>query len=138
MSISLKTYGTSSFMIVIRVTTLVKNGIAIPDAAIPMMIKAARKVCRKQHCTFSGLVMADGVVRFRIDPTPRVGDIGRVVGAIKSIWARLLHRDFGVGPGVWLSGNLLISETPESVEEMEKGWLESARKAAAEPDGEEE
>ena len=127
MSIAIRNYANSSFMIVIRVSTLIKKGAVIPSSAIPMMQDAATKLCKKQGCTFVQLELGDGIVRFTIEANPHVGDLGNLVGTIKSLWSRMLRRDFGLDQGVWLPRYLLVSDRPEGFDKIEDEWVKKIK-----------
>lgn len=114
-------------MILIRVSTLIKNEVVIPSDAIPMMEESARKLCKKQGCNFLGLELGDGILRFTLEANPHVGDLGHLVGAIKSIWSRTLRRDFGLDQGVWLPRYLLVSDRPDDFDQIEDEWAKKVR-----------
>lgn len=127
MSIAIRNYANSSFMIVIRVSTLIKKGVVIPGDATPMMQDSATKLCKKQGCTFVRLELGDGIVRFTIEANPHVGDLGNLVGTIKSLWSRMLRRDFGLDQGVWLRRYLLVSDRPDDFDQIEDEWAKKVR-----------
>ncbi len=127
MSTAIRNYANSSFMIVIRVSTLIKKGVVIPGDATPMMQDSATKLCKKQGCTFVQLELGDGIVRFTIEANPHVGDLGNLVGTIKSLWSRMLRRDFGLAQGVWLPRYLLVSDRPEGFDKIEDEWVKKIR-----------
>lgn len=114
-------------MIVIRVTTLIKSGVTVPEEAKGMMQEAASKLCKKQSCQFVDMEMDEDVLRFRLEVTPQVGDLGHLIGAIKSIWSRTLRRDFGLPNGVWMPRYLIISTEPSDLSQIESDWIEKVR-----------
>jgi hypothetical protein len=114
-------------MIVIRISTLIKKGVVIPSEATPMMEESAKKLCKNQGCSFVGLELGDGILRFVIEANPHVGDLGNLVGTIKSLWSRILRRDFGLDQGVWIPRYLMVSDRPESFDKIEIEWAKKIR-----------
>lgn len=127
MSSTTKRYGNSDFMILIKVTTLIKKGVSIPDEAKAMMKDSANKLCKKQNCQLVDMEMDGDVLRFSLEVTPQVGDLGHLIGAIKSIWSRTLRRDYDLSGGVWLPRYLIISTAPGNLTQIENDWIEKVR-----------
>ena len=128
MSTLRQNYGNSTFMIVVEIVTLVKNGVQIPTEAFPVMYEMAEKLCKKQHCSFASMEHNEGIVTFVIHADLHLGDLGKLVGVIKSHWARMLKSEFHLTEGVWLPRYLVLSDRPENREELKASWIEKVSK----------
>ena len=129
MSRAIRSYLTSSFYMIIRVTTVI-NHIHIPEAAIPSLEAAAVKLCKTRGFRFMGLrISTPNKIQFDIEITPKAGDLGAFVGIIKSVWSRLLIREFGVPSAAWVPRYLVMTITPPDAEAIEQEWIEKVSKA---------
>ncbi|MBU2765955.1 hypothetical protein HAP94_07045 [Acidithiobacillus ferrivorans] len=132
MSRVIRGYESASFSMIIRVITIAYRCNSIPSDALPALESAARKLCATHGFNFLSLNQSEAKVSFDIEIQPKTGDLGSLIGAIKSVWSRLLVREFGVISPVWLPRYLILTITPPDAEAIEQEWLEKVTKAFAE------
>lgn len=122
---------------IIRVTTVRNHTIKIPPEAIVELKAVGHKLCKGRGFRFLDLVVSESKVTFDIEIQPKVGDLGALIGSIKSVWSRLLIREYGVPSAAWVPRYLITTITPPDAEAIEQEWLEKVTKAFPE-EGEKE
>lgn len=134
MSTLKQNYGNSSFMILVEVVTLTKSGVSLPSDALPVMEEMASALCKGQGCQLASLRYDENVVTFNIHANLHMSDLGKLIGVIKSHWARMLKKDYGLDAGVWLPKYLVLSETPAERDRLRAEWIAKVNAAfGAEP-----
>lgn len=121
-------------MIIVEVVTLVRKSVQIPTEAFPVMREMAENLCKKQHCSLASIEHSEGIVTFVIHANLHLGDLGKLVGVIKSHWARMLKSEFHLMDGVWLPRYLVLSDRPENSDELKASWIEKVSKTFEEDD----
>lgn len=132
MSRAIRGYLSSSYIMIINVLTVTYSNTHIPSEALPVLEATARKLCAKHGFHFGALKMDPPKVQFEMEIQPKAGDLGALIGLIKSVWSRLLIREFGLSSPVWLPRYLITTITPPDAEAIEQEWLEKVTKAFAE------
>lgn len=131
MSMLQQNYGNSSFMILVEVVTLTKSGVVLPGEALPQMEQMATKLCKGQGCAFSSLKHNGNIITFNIYANLHMSDLGKLIGVIKSHWARMLKKDFKLESGVWLPKYLVLSETPTDRERLRAEWIKKVTESSS-------
>lgn len=114
---------------IIRVTTVKNHTIEIPPEAIVELKAVGHKLCKGYGFRFLDLVVSGSKVTFEIEIQPKAGDLGALIGSIKSVWSRLLMREYGLATSAWVPRYLITTITPPDAEAIEQEWLKKVRKA---------
>ncbi|OFA15482.1 hypothetical protein A4U49_12495 [Acidithiobacillus ferrivorans] len=116
---------------IIRVTTLRNHTVHIPAEAATELKAVGHKLCKAHGFRFMALELSESKVTFDIEIQPKAGDLGALIGAIKSVWSRLLMREYGVPSAAWVPRYLIMTITPPDAEAIEQEWIEKVTKAFA-------
>ena len=132
MSRVIRSYKSASYSMIIRVTTIRNHTIQIPPEAIPELKAAGHRLCKVHGFRFLDLILSGSKVTFDIEIQPKAGDLGALIGSIKSVWSRLLIREYGLATAAWIPRYLITTITPPDAEAIEKEWLDKISKAFSE------